>query len=122
MSKLIYLASPYSHQNKDVEISRYLEISTIAANLMKNGFVIFSPIVHCHPIAIFHSLPTDFKYWENYLKVFIRKSDEVIVAMMDGWRKSKGVQEEIRLAIEIGVPASYLTWDGERYTIKMVPE
>jgi hypothetical protein len=109
--KLIYLASPYSGKGENklaVEQSRFEQICTIAARLMNEGNHIFSPIAHCHPIAVKHDLPTDWAYWQAYLKVMLPRCDEIWIAKMDGWDVSTGVQAEIKLAEELGKPIKYV--------------
>lgn len=49
--ELIYLASPYNHPDEKVRIERFKEIVKISARLMKRGWIVYSPIVHNHPIA-----------------------------------------------------------------------
>lgn len=106
---MVYLASPYSHPDAIVREDRFKQICAIAGKLMEDGNVIFCPIAMSHPIALAHPvLPTDWLYWETFDTEFIRASEKLIVAMMDGWESSTGVNAEIAIANEIGIPVEYL--------------
>ena len=106
--KLIYLASAYSHPDKAVQEARYDKVVEIAARLKKEGHFIYSPIAHCHVMATRHGLPTDWQYWQHYLRVMLPRCDEVWIATeVDGWESSKGVTAEVELAKEFGIPVVY---------------
>lgn len=104
----IYLASPYSHPEAYVMEQRFQEVCRIAGELMISGHIVFSPIAHSHPIAVQSMLPGDWKFWEKFDRAFIAVSQKLVVAMMDGWRESKGVTAEIAFAKEIGIPVEYM--------------
>lgn len=112
--KLIYLATPYSSKFKTKkarlrqQAARFTEAMRITSGLMKNGCHIYSPIVHCHPMAVVYGLPTDWQYWQTYLKVMLPKCDELWVAMMLGWNESTGVDGEMKLAKELDKPIKYV--------------
>ena len=105
---MIYLASPYTSVFKDEEHKRYLETMKIVSELMRNGHHIFSPILHCHPIALSHKLPTDYKFWSEYNLGMIKVCEELWVLQLYGWQDSKGVQAEIKLALELEKPVAYI--------------
>ena len=44
MSKIIYLATPYSHEDKNVVESRYIQTANKCAELISEGNVVISPI------------------------------------------------------------------------------
>ena len=104
---MIYLASPYSHPDAAIREERFRAACQAAAQMMRNGNVVFSPIVHSHPIAL-HGLPTDWRFWERHDQEQLTRCDEVVVLTIDGWRESEGVQAEIRIATEFGKPVRYL--------------
>src|ERR1035437_5608982 len=109
---MIYLASPYSHPDPEVMEARFDEICRIAGYLMGQGEVVFSPISHTHPIAVRSTLPRGWDYWERVDREFILASAKLVVAMIDGWRESIGVQAEISIAKDHGIPIEYLRVDG----------
>jgi hypothetical protein len=75
--------------------------------MMRHGQQVFSPIAHTHPIAQF-DLPKGWEFWEEFDRWYISRCDEVVVLMLRGWRESKGVQAEIKIAEELGKPVSYI--------------
>ena len=103
---IIYLASPYSHENEDVMLDRFNAVCEYAAKLMMDGLHIYSPIAHCHPIAQF-GLPTDWGYWQEFDKRFISVSSKLIVYKLDGWEESKGISAEIQIAEGLNIPVEY---------------
>lgn len=69
---MIYLASPYTckcavlgdtYDRKECEQRRYEKALDACAELMRAGAHVLSPIVHSHPIAMSHAMPTDYGYW-----------------------------------------------------------
>lgn len=104
---MIYLASPYSHADAAVREQRFRAACAAAVRLIAAGHVVFSPIVHGHPL-VGHGLPTDWRFWEPFDREQLARCDEVVVLMLDGWRESVGVAAEIRIAGEFGKPVRYL--------------
>lgn len=87
---MIYLASPYTSTNAEVLNERYNEAVKATAFYIKQGFVVFSPIVHSHWLE----LPIDFEFWHDYDMAIIAKCVELWILAIDGWDRSKGVIEE----------------------------
>lgn len=108
---MIYLASPYSHPEEHVRERRFYDACRAVARLMLAGHVVFSPIVHSHPL-VGHGLPTAWDFWERVDREHLRRSDALVVLMLDGWRDSVGVAAEIRIAAEFSKPVGYLAADG----------
>lgn len=104
---MIYLASPYSHPDAAVREQRFHSVCRMAATLMQQGDVVFAPIVHGHPL-VGHGLPTDWPFWERFDREHLRRCDELVVLMLDGWRESVGVAAEIRIAAELGKPVRHI--------------
>lgn|SRR4030067_468112 len=113
MKSYIYLASPYTDKDPQVRELRYEIVEKIAASLMQQGFHIFSPIVHCHPMAVKYSLPKEIDFWHEYDRMMLSKSALVLVARIDGWRESKGVAFEMNLARELKIPVVYIDQETE---------
>ena len=51
---MIYLASPYTHDDPNVERERYESVCTVCAKFARLGKHVYSPIAHWHPIALAH--------------------------------------------------------------------
>jgi nucleoside 2-deoxyribosyltransferase len=108
---MIYLASPYSHPDPAVREQRFREACRAAAELLRDGHAVISPIAHSHPLTQ-HGLPGDWEFWEHYDRELIARCDEVVVLMLDGWHESVGVQAEIRIAQQLGKRVRYWPMDG----------
>ena len=104
---MIYLASPYSDPDPRVREQRFQAVCQATAALLRSGAVVFSPIVHGHPLVAF-GVPTDWSFWAKLDHELLRRCDEVVVLTLDGWRGSKGVQHELKLASALGKPIRYL--------------
>jgi hypothetical protein len=105
---LVYLASPYSDSDEVVVQERFELVSKKAAELMMDGMIVFSPIAHCHPMATYGVLPTHWAFWEKYDRAILSCCHKVIVLKLVGWEKSTGVQAEIKIALEMGLPVEYI--------------
>jgi len=103
---MIYLASPFSHPDPLVRETRFDAACRATAALIRTGHVVFSPIVHGHPLVRF-GLPTYWAFWQRHDQELLRRSDEVIVLRIDGWEESEGVRAEVELAAALGKRAGY---------------
>jgi nucleoside 2-deoxyribosyltransferase len=105
---MIYLASPYSHPDPDVREQRYRAACRAAAELIQAGHIVFSPVIHSHPLTEF-GLPTGWEFWQRLDLALLERCDELVVLKLEGWEESVGVQAEIRTALELRKPV--LHWD-----------
>lgn len=110
---MIYLASPYSHEDKLIEKTRYLLAMECCAALFVARLPVFSPIVHCHEVAQRYALPTDALFWKAYNVNMLRRSDSLSVLKIDGWNTSRGVAYEMQIAAEIKLPINFLDQTGK---------
>ena len=108
--KKIYLASPYSHIAEAKRQERFCQACIVAADLIYQGFLVFSPICHTHPIAQASNLPLDWNYWKALDESFLSWCDELWVLKLEGWEESKGVTAEISFAKNLNKPISYLEY------------
>ena len=104
---MIYLASPYSHLDPRVREHRFRAACQAAASMLRDGHVVFSPIVHSHPLVAF-GLPTAWSSWERIDRAYLERCDEVMVLMLDGWEASVGVRAEIGIARALGKPVRFV--------------
>jgi len=94
---LAYLASPYSAPLPYIQSLRYSHAVEVAAELISRKILVFSPIVHSHPIAKCKpALGTDHLDWKLFNTVMMYRCDSLIVCRMDGWENSKGIAHEIK--------------------------
>ncbi len=89
---MIYLASPYSNA-PETNVKHAAEAATFL--LLKRNLRVFSPILHWHEAAKWAALPGDAEFWWWYNVGMLRKSDDMIVLIVDGWNRSVGVKKEI---------------------------
>lgn len=101
---MLYVSSPYTHKDPRVEEHRFLMAEFYVSTAMLAGFPVFSPIVYCHNLALKYQLPGDAAYWKKFNNTMLRKADAVHVLNIIGWRESKGVQYEMMMAEELGIP------------------
>jgi nucleoside 2-deoxyribosyltransferase len=104
---MIYLASPYTHSDVQVREWRFREACRAAAGLLRAGITVFSPIAHSHPIAAF-GMPTSWDFWSQVDRDYLSRCDALAVLTLPGWRESVGVQAEIGLAGQLGLPVVFV--------------
>lgn len=109
--RLTYLACPYSHKDRYMMVARHLLVNRFAAKLMAEGHFVFSPISHTHPIADEKGLPRGWQFWECYDKTMIGCCDDLLVLTLPGWETSTGVQAEIQIAQDMGIPIDYAQYE-----------
>lgn len=104
---MLYLASPYTHEEEAVRIERFRTACLVAARLIREGKHVFSPIAHSHPIAE-HGLPIDADYWMKWNLEMMGTCCGMIVLRLEGWEASRGVEMELAKAREWGMPVEFL--------------
>lgn len=104
---MIYLASPYSHPDPAVRQQRFESACEFTASMMRAGRLVFSPVVHSHPLVAY-GLPTDWSYWRRLDLDHLRRCESLMVLTLDGWETSVGVASEIDAAIAMGKPVAYV--------------
>lgn len=110
--KLIYLASPYSSPDKDVVKRRVQATRWATANLMVNGFVVFSPICHTHEIAKCGLTTKRLDWWLGFDLEILRRCNELYILTLPGWKTSRGIWIEARDAREHSLPIWLTDGDG----------
>ena len=117
-----YLASPYSHPDERVRQERYEKAMMVTAKLMteKTHYTIFSPIVHCHEMALRCSMPTDHVFWKKHNVAMLKRAKGLIVLTIDGWKESIGVTAEIELAQSAGKTVRFIAYEGRLPTLDAV--
>jgi hypothetical protein len=110
IGKLIYVASPYSSPNREMEETRNTAVAVAMGWLMNTyaDLSFFSPICHTHPIAVLCKLPGNWEYWKQYDEAMLSRCDEIWVLCLAGVEESKGVNAELAFAETLGLPIKYL--------------
>jgi len=117
-----YLASPYTHEDPTVRQQRYEAALDCAIWMVKLGQFPFSPIVHCHPIALKGNLESDYATWRVYTRMMIRQAGTLVVLKLAGWKESQGVQADIDVADTFAVPVGYVNYEGLNFAAADGPE
>lgn len=104
---ITYLAAPYSHPSRHVMYQRYTDITKHAAQMMREGFIVFSPITHSHPIAAYGELPRSWEYWQEFDRTILEACQRIRVLMLPGWEQSAGIAGELEIAEELGLTIEF---------------
>lgn len=110
---MIYLGSPYSHPDPLIMKTRFMLAEQCTAELLQQGLVVFSPIVHCHELAHKYNLPTDFAFWQMYCLGMLRLAAQMYILQIPGVHESKGLQAEIKFARHAGIPICFVNEEGK---------
>jgi hypothetical protein len=94
--QFFYLAGPYSKWHGGLDDASRV-ISEISGRLIQHGLPVFSPIAHSHAIcAAAHMDFLSLDVWLPADEPLAIAAAGLIVADMDGWQTSYGVNEEIK--------------------------
>ena len=116
MKELIYIASPYSHDDPKIVVDNFWRVSNYCAAAVSNGEVVMSPITYGHTLLEFKDMPSSWEFWTEFCLSILVKCDKLRVLKMDGWEDSKGVEAEISFAKDHGIPVEYVEYlDGKFY-------
>lgn len=108
-----YLASPYSHPDPKVREERTKCVHHVLSVLLAQGLYVYSPIWAAHEAAKKHDLPKDHVWWKGFNESFLRPAYGLIIATLDGWRESDGVEWERSFCLSEGNKPCFLQlWDG----------
>ena len=102
------LASPYSDPDGFVRAYRVAQAAKAAAKLTTEGHIAYSPVVHGHALCEVSNLDPLSPIWYAHAEAMLRMCDRVTVLRLEGWQTSVGVQHEIKLAKQLGLPVDYL--------------
>jgi hypothetical protein len=106
---MIYLASPYTSDSPTTMERRFRQAAAATAALINRGKIIYSPILHFHPLAELYDLPKNFDFWREVNLNMLSLASELWVLTIEGWRESHGVQAEIAFAHERSIPVNYIS-------------
>lgn len=121
--RLAYLASPYTHTDKAIEMQRYEAALNAWKWLLANDQNIhfFVPIVQSHQLCVRGGLPGDWKFWADFDGTMLSRCQELWVLAIPGFQQSTGVNAEIKIATELGLPIKYLVPQGDTYEVSTSP-
>lgn len=106
---MIYLASPYTHDNPFVRQDRFEAACRKAAELLESGKNVFSPIAHSVPIQTHGTLAVcDWNFWRRFDFEMLSKCDVLYVLTLPGWEASTGVLAEIQEAARLHINVLFI--------------
>jgi hypothetical protein len=104
---MIYLASPYTHPDQQVQTRRYLIAREFTYYHLNKGVPLLSPIVYGHQFHRDFGVPPNADFWAFLNDEMLKRCVGVWVLMIDGWKDSYGVTAEIARAEHTGIPIEY---------------
>lgn len=104
-----YLACPYTHEHDYIQHQRYEQVTRVAAELMRQGLCIYSPITSMHYLSR-HCKPNEIDWLQHDL-IILSRCDKLIVLQLEGWEDSEGLRREIAFAKEHNIPIFYMEYD-----------
>jgi len=111
---MFFLGTPYSHPHEHVRNERERLVTEVAAEYLKNGHYVYSPITHTAPIARAGNMRKDAERWKWFNAHMLALSEGLIVLMLDGWAQSEGLcsnNGEIAIAAELRKPKWYVSYE-----------
>ena len=105
---MIYIASPFTDSDPQVELLRYKLTMHYTARLTSEGALCFSPIVYAYPMHREYSLSGAFLYWQRFNDFILSSCSAVHVLQLAGWQDSLGVAHEIAEARRLEMPITYI--------------
>lgn len=104
---LTYIASVYSHDDPWVREERYRQVVHYCRLKMEAGEAVFSPIMHTHHVN--KRIGTrDHEFWMKQHRPILRASTKLEVLMLDGWKYSRGIKDELNEAEKCGIPVEFI--------------
>ncbi len=101
---LWYLAHPY----RGAHVTNFDSANKIAAELIKIGISIFSPISHSHPVCVAGGMDADdFKTW-NTINLYLMDACVGLI-LQDKWKESRGCCYEYEYFKDRNKPIVYVS-------------
>lgn len=106
----VFVSSPYSDSDPAVVEQRVKAAQQYVARLAINRTYALSAIAYMYPIIGSASiqLPGDYQYWKDLCIKAMKSCKSVHVLCLPGWKTSTGVQDEIKIAHELGLLITYV--------------
>jgi hypothetical protein len=113
---MIYVASPYSSPIPELVEQRVSAVTQFVDELIIEGFIAFSPIVYCHPIARRLNKGTAASDWMAFNMGMLRISEAAYFLRLPGWERSEGMKIERNVCRLLNIPTQDFGSDFEPIT------
>ena len=94
MSEKIYIGCPYTGSETEQEY-RLTMATAYAGHLIRSGYLVYSPLTHCKPIADLMGFPHRFDFWASMNLSQIEWCDRMHHLCLPGWKESEGLGREV---------------------------
>lgn len=109
MTKIIYVASPYNHSDKNVIERRMKIVNRYCADLFNEGYTFISPLSTGHAFVTEKpDIDTSFEHFKEWCENLMTISTEIHIICQDGWDVSNGVKFEIEYAKNNNLTIKYI--------------
>lgn len=105
---MIYLAAPYTSPDPVCVEDRVRVFCSKDSELSGGGIITVSPLSKHLMFINGSKLPSDWAFWERYSYALLSRCDHMIVIKLPGWEESKGVQGEIKFAMDNNINIVYV--------------
>lgn len=106
---LLYVASPYYHDNPGIMKDRYEAVSEACYLMALSGWNVISPVMMWHPVkvskAAFEGVVNSDLVRMNM--ALLKRCDTLVCLQIKGWEQSLGMLAEIDYARELGKEVRY---------------
>lgn len=114
--RLVYVASPYTLYPMGPQRA-FQDVARLAGELALLGYPIYSPILAGHPMAAYGRAPAvNHEWWKRFNEPMVLACDALLIAMMEGWKRSAGIADEVNVFASAGKPIYYLNPHDLRIT------
>jgi len=118
---MIYLISPYTHQNALVRAERSRKVGRVMLELAQSGIHSIAPAFLGHQLEEKFKTDLPYEFWMSWSRDLMAKCSEAYLLPLEGWRESTGVRSECELAVLLTIPlAVYPIKDAEEITNREV--
>lgn len=111
MPPITYLAAPYSKGDASVRLARFEAVTQVAAKLIEQKEIVYSPLTMTHPIDLVLAKDGDTlgsEFWVEFDRAFMDCCSKISVLLLPGWNESSGVAREIAYFAARGISPTYL--------------
>ena len=105
---MMYLASPYRHQDRGIMHARYIAVARAYPRLVAGlRHDLYCPVVHGHALDVEGGKPMGDRYWLDHSLSMLRRCVGLVIYTLPGWQQSEGVRIELAEAGRLGFPVFY---------------